>query len=391
MATGTGKRDKPLYMDKNLHIIFGIALMVVLGVSSISPALPDVAKGLNITEQETGLLIAVFTLPGIFLIPLLGFLADRVGRKQVLVPSLLLFAIAGTACGFVREFNLMLALRFLQGVGAASLGTLIVTIIGDLYSGRDRAAAIGYNESALSMGEAMFPFIGGSLALLGWYYPFFLPITALPLAILSLFWLDVPSFKQYSIFRDYVKNALILVRNRRVAGLFMASIITFIIHFGVAQTYFPFLMKNYFQASSFVIGLVMTVMFLTAAITASQVGNLVERFTEKTLLKAAYIIYALALIIIPLSLSVWMLLLPALMYGVAQGINIPSFMTLLANSAPAEYRAGFLSINWTVLKFGQTIGPVLMGLILGIWGIGSVFFAGAVFAIFMFFAVVLLI
>lgn len=391
MNTGTGKRDKAIHRDTNLRIIFGIALMVVLGVSSISPALPDIAKGLGITEQETGLLITVFTLPGIFLIPILGFMADRVGRKQVLIPSLLLFALAGTACGFARDFNLMLILRLLQGAGAASLGTLIVTIIGDLYSGRDRAAAIGYNESALSMGEAIFPFIGGSLALLGWYYPFFLPITALPLAILSLFWLEVPGFKQDRLFRDYLKNALLIVKNRRVAGLFMASIITFIIHFGVAQTYFPFLMKNYFQSSSFVIGLVITVMFLTAALTASQIGNLVEIFTEKTLLKAAYIIYALALTTIPFSPNVWTLLLPAVMYGVAQGINIPSFMTLLANSAPTEYRAGFLSINWTVLKFGQTIGPVLMGLILGIWGIGSVFFAGAVFAIIMFFVVILLI
>lgn len=391
MDTVAGKGNKPLYRDKNLHIIFGIALMVVLGVSSISPALPDVARGLNITEQETALLIAVFTMPGVFLIPVLGFLADRLGRKHVLVPSLLLFALAGTACGFVRDFNLMLVLRFLQGSGAASLGALIVTIIGDLYSGRDRAAAIGYNESALSMGEAIFPFIGGSLALLGWYFPFFLPITALPLAILALLWLDVPDFKQDWLFRDYVKNALMLVRNRRVAGLFMASIVTFVIHFGVAQTYFPFLMKNYFQTSSFVIGVMMTVMFLTAALTASQVGNLVERFTERTLLKMAYLIYALALITIPLSPSVWVLLVPAVMYGVAQGINIPSFITLLTNSAPMEYRAGFLSINWTVLKFGQTIGPVLMGLILGIWGIGSVFFAGAVFAIFMFLVVILLI
>ncbi len=391
MDTGTGNRDKPLYMDKNLHIIFGIALMVVLGVSSISPALPDVARGLNITEQETALLITVFTLPGIFLIPVLGFLADRLGRKQVLVPSLFLFALAGTACGFVRDFNLMLVLRFLQGSGAASLGTLIVTIIGDIYSGRDRAAAIGLNESALSLGEAIFPFIGGSLALLGWYYPFFLPIIALPLAILSLYFLDSPDIKQDRLFRDYVKNALMIVRNRRVAGLFMAGIITFIIHFGVAQTYFPFLMKAYFQASSFVIGLVMTVMFLTAALTASQAGNLVARFTERTLLKAAYIIYAVALITIPISPSVWILLLPAVMYGIAQGINIPSFITILANLAPTEYRAGFLSINWTVLKFGQTIGPVLMGLILGFGGIGSVFFAGALFAILMFFVVTLLI
>ncbi|MFP3908705.1 MAG: MFS transporter [Archaeoglobaceae archaeon] len=391
MDRGTVKIDNSLYKDVNLQIIFGVALMVVLGVSSIAPALPDVAKGLKITDQETALLITIFTLPGMVLIPVLGFLADRLGRKEVLVPSLLLFAFAGTACGFARDFSLMLTLRFLQGAGAASLGALIVTIIGDLYSGRNRAAAIGLNESALSTGEAVFPFIGGSMALLGWYFPFFLPIVALPLAFICLFWLDAPKPKQESLFKDYVKGAFTGIKNRRVAGLLMAIVITFVIHFGIAQTYFPFLIKNYFQTSSFVIGLVMTIMFLTAAFTASQIGKLVDRFRERSLLKAAYVIYALALTIIPLVSNIWVLLLPAIMYGVAQGINIPIFLTLLTDSAPKEYRAGFISINWTVLKFGQTIGPVLMGMILGIWGIGSVFFAGAILAIFMFVVVILLI
>ena len=80
----------------------------------------------------------------------------------------------------------LLVLRFLQGTGAASLGAINVTIMGDLYSGRERTAAMGYNASILSVGTATFPVVGGALAMLGWYYPFFLSIGAVPIGLFVL-------------------------------------------------------------------------------------------------------------------------------------------------------------------------------------------------------------
>ena len=86
-----------LYRDRNLQVIFGVTLMAVLGVTSITPAFPSIMRELGITGSQVGLLITSFTLPGVILAPFLGVLADRFGRKKILVPSLFLFAIAGTA------------------------------------------------------------------------------------------------------------------------------------------------------------------------------------------------------------------------------------------------------------------------------------------------------
>ncbi len=166
--------------------------MAVLGVSSIAPVLPRVATVFDRSPQSVGLLISVFTVPGVFFTPILGVLGDRIGRKAVLVPSLLLFAVAGTACGFVREFPLLLGLRFVQGIGAAALGALNVTIVSDLYAGSARTTAMGYNASVLSIGTGVYPALGGSLAALGWFFPFFLPALALPIALFVLFVLDNP-------------------------------------------------------------------------------------------------------------------------------------------------------------------------------------------------------
>jgi hypothetical protein len=133
----------------------GVTLMAVLGSSSVSPAFPKVVAELGISPGQVGLLITVFTLPGVFLTPVSGVLSDKFGRKTVLIPSLLLFGVAGGACALARDFELLLGLRVLQGVGAAALGATNVTLIGDLFAGRERTAALGYNSSVLSAGTAL--------------------------------------------------------------------------------------------------------------------------------------------------------------------------------------------------------------------------------------------
>ena len=201
-----GENKKKIYLDTNLQIVFGVTLMAVLGVASITPAFPRIIQELGVSSLGIGLLISVFTFPGVILTPILGVFADRYGRKRILVPSIFLFGIAGGACALARDFNILLILRFFQGVGAASLGSLNVTIIGDLYSGRERATAMGYNASVLSVGTAAYPAIGGALAMVAWYYPFVLPLLALPLGFVVLFSLKNPEPMIGQHLKDYFRT-----------------------------------------------------------------------------------------------------------------------------------------------------------------------------------------
>jgi MFS family permease len=108
------KRDEGVsrvYKDHNLHIVWGVTLMAVPGTSSITPAFPTIVRELGVSSGQVGLLITVFTLPGILMTPLLGVLSDRYGRKKILVPALLLFGIAGGACAFARDFKRQGGLR----------------------------------------------------------------------------------------------------------------------------------------------------------------------------------------------------------------------------------------------------------------------------------------
>ncbi|MEJ2170529.1 MAG: MFS transporter, partial [Desulfobacterales bacterium] len=155
-----------------MQIIFGITIMAIVGVFTIAPALPRIVEDLQITQTQVGWLITIFSLPGIFLMPLMGICADLFGRQNVVGLALLLFGLAGGACFFVRDFHILVILRFLQGIGTAPLSSLNIAFIIDMYSGNRRITAMGYNQAVLSIGAAVFTALGGALATLGWFYPF---------------------------------------------------------------------------------------------------------------------------------------------------------------------------------------------------------------------------
>ncbi len=381
IETDEHQAKQNLFQDPNLLIIFTISLIAILGVASVTPTFPSLRAALDVPVESVGLLITVFTFPTLILGPVIGVFADRIGRKKILVPSLILFGIAGFSCAFVRDFNLLLGLRFLQGVGAASLLSLSVTLVGDLYKGDRRVEAMGYNASVSSIGTALYPTIGGALATMGWYFPFMLPIVAIPVGLLVLFKLKNPEPQGQRNLKLYLQNALVALKNRQLFGLFIASAANFVLLYGAYVTYLPSLIADKFGAEPFTIGLFLSSVSVAIAFTSSQLGNLARRYSETTLIRASFVFYAVALAIVPFVSSLWLLLIPTTIFGIGLGIGFPSIQTLLATLAPKEYLATVISVNGTFYGLGQTLGPLLMGVAYGIGGINSVFYAGIAFAL----------
>ena len=272
MADNEGKAPEEVHKDPNLHVIFTVTLMAVLGTSSVSPAFPEVQEVFGVSRGQVALLITVFTLPGVLLTPLMGVLSDRFGRRKILVPSLLLFGLAGGTCVLARDFELLLALRVLQGVGAASLGAMNVTLVGDLYGGRTLTAAMGYNSSVLSVGTAIYPAIGGALATFGWYYPFALPLAAVPVAFLVLFYLNNPEPRNEQTVKEEVGDVWEHVKSWRIAGLFASTLVTFVVLFGPLVYYLPIFMYASFGSSPLLTGTVVASASLTSALGSTQLG-----------------------------------------------------------------------------------------------------------------------
>ena len=370
------RRRGSLLTDPNLYVVFSVTLMAVLGVASITPAFPAISAQLGVSPQEVGWLISVFTVPGVFLAPALGVLADRYGRKQVLVPSLFVFAIAGSACGFARDFEVLLALRTLQGVGAAALGAINVTIIGDLYDEARRTTAMGYNAGVLSVGTAVYPAVGGALASAAWYAPFFLPALAMPVGLVVVAVLKNPAPASESHLRHYLRRAAMVMRRREPMTMFAASVVTFVLIYGAYLSYFPFVLEQRFGMSELWIGLVMALTSVSTAFGSFGLGRLAHRFGERRLVTTGYVLYVVSVTSLPFARHLSLLFVPILLFGFANGITIPSVLAILSRIAPPDLRAVFMSVNGMVLRLGQTVGPILAGLTYAGLGLSAVFWVG---------------
>jgi MFS family permease len=355
--------------------------MAVIGVALIAPVFPKMAEVFDVSKARIGLLITAFTLPGVFLAPIVGVLSDHYGRKKVLVPSLILFGLAGGAIALTRDFNQILILRVIQGIGASGLGSLATTLIGDLYTGPEMAEVMGYNASVLSVGTTSYPLIGGALASLAWYYPFYIFFAAIPIGLIVLLYLENPEPTIRPEMRGYLKNALNSVMNLKAAGVFGAGVLTFILLYGAYLTYFPFLVDESFTKDPKIIGALIAVMSVTTAVVSSQAGRISQRLQQATAVKMAFLLYGAALIMIPLVNNIWLFLLPALFFGAGQGLNIPAIMTIVAELAPLEQRGAVMSINATMLRIGQTVGPAVAGLVFLYAGISWVFYSLGILAI----------
>lgn len=366
--------------DRNLYIIISVTLISIMGAPTIAPILPDLAKVFDVSLNEIQLVMTVFFLPIGIATPILGILADRVGIRKVLVPSLLLFAIAGGCISFAQDFQTLLGWRFLQGLGVTSLNVIALTMISMMYRGKALTTAMSVNVSIIGISTAIYPLIGGALAGLSWRYPFLLAVIAFPLVMLVLMVLKLPkktSSSQSSNLKNYLGNTWRSVNNTSVLGLLLAIGSIFAIQSGAFMTYIPILAGVKFGTSGLLNGLILTSMSISLAIVASQLGRLAQRTSEINLIKIAFIIIVIAVMITPAINNAWLLIVPSTLFGAAQGLVMPSSQTLLAELAAENARAGFMSVNATVQSIGQALGPLIAGISFGLWGMQGVFWVTA--------------
>lgn len=133
--------------------------------------------------------MTMFSLPPLFMVPVVGVLADLYGRRTTILTFLTLYGVAGMAIIFAGSFETVLVLRFVQGVGYAGTQPLGVTLIGDLYSGTRESAAQGLYSSSLGFGNIVAPVLAGALLALGWFFPFLIFAGIFPVVVLVYLYL----------------------------------------------------------------------------------------------------------------------------------------------------------------------------------------------------------
>ncbi len=156
--------------------------------SSFNIALPSIGRAFSAGAVVLGWLATVYLLTSaIFLVPF-GKLADIYGRKKVFLTGLLIYSASSLLCGLATSLEHLMALRVLQGIGAAALFGTGVAIITSVFPPGERGRALGINVSSTYLGLSLGPFIGGIMTqYLGWRSLFLLnALLAFATAVVTL-------------------------------------------------------------------------------------------------------------------------------------------------------------------------------------------------------------
>ncbi|MGB2853567.1 MAG: MFS transporter, partial [Dehalococcoidia bacterium] len=140
---------------------------------------------------------------------------------------------------------------------------------------------------------------------------------------------------------------------------------------------FNLYMGQVFDASPFRISNFMAITCISLSAVSSQLGRINRWLSLGNIIKLSFVVTALSLALVPQMPSMWFLLIPGIINGMALGANIPSLQTAIASMAPLEHRGAFMSINATIIRAGQAIGPLLVGLFYVYGGFDGAFYATA--------------
>lgn len=188
----------PTRQATSLHgvLIVFAAVMPVMAIISLVPVIPLLEKEFAEIPGSEFLVPIALTVPALCLAvfsPAAGWVADKVGRKSLLVFSLLLYATIGVLPYFLIDLKQIIVARIALGVTEAAIMTAATTLIGDYFEGDRRERWLGIQVSAISVAAIILIAVGGALgAALGSRGPFLLYLMALPLGLICAFVLFEP-------------------------------------------------------------------------------------------------------------------------------------------------------------------------------------------------------
>jgi ACDE family multidrug resistance protein len=363
-------------------VIYAISLTGVLGNTLVAPALPDIARALDVSPGGIGLVVAAASLPGVVVAPIIGVLADRFGRRDVVVPCLVVFGLGGIGSMVAGSYPVLLATRLLQGFGAAGLVNLAVVMIGDRYDDpAERAAGIGRNGAVLTVGLAVLPALGGVLVAVGGWRAAFAPCAVAFAVAVAAARLLPPGEPGALTLAAQVRGSGRYLRDRRVAMMNATGFVGFLLVFGVVLTVLPIDLDERFSAGPALRGLVVGLPAAAAAGVSLAMGRLSARFPTWDLVSAGFAIFALAFAGVAVAPAVGFVALGMVVYGVGEGLVIVPLQAYAAGLAPAAHRGVMVALWVSAARAGQAAGPALAGVSLHALGSRGSFVAGSAVAL----------
>lgn len=361
--------DADIIRDANFQLLLLANLVAPLGTALISPLLDSLQEPYGATNVTIGLMMTAYTSPAIFIIPLAGVFADKYGRKPLIVGGLLLFSFSGLALTATTDFTLVLALRFVQGIGFASVTPTIITSIGDLYSGTAEATGQGLRFGVSGLTQTVFPLIGGGLVVVAWQFPLFLFAIGIPIAIVVALTFE----EQISTEEDgepidrqlYLRKLLDIVSHPRVAAILVMRTVPVFLYM-MYMTYVSILVVRNMSGSPGTAGAMVAIGSVAYAVSATQIGRVGVSFEGRVWpLAGAIVFMGVGIVVFAFAPNVWIGALCVVFLGTGFGVGLSLVRSVITGFTQSELRGGIVSLGESLGRLAATTAPVVAGLLIG--------------------------
>lgn len=390
MGSGEGTVDyTELFLDPRLLTIVLISFTGTTSIFVISPVFPAMVSGLDgITSENVGLVISAYAIPGIVLVPIVAAGTDLVGRRAVLLPSLALFGIGGTAIAFVDSFSAILALRALQGVGGGALIGTAITLIGDIYSGATGSSAQGFRLSANGLSSIVNPAIGGFLAGISWHLPFLVYAMAFPTLLLAIVYVPEPIDRPENVsiwnrlraarreISSYASGLRVELTDVNLTLILAGGFFQGFSYFAIL-TFVPLFAVESLRTSVLVAGAVLSARGVARILIAPFAGSLLTYMSRKQAFIATSGFLAISIGGVGIAPSVEWLVFAIGIFGVGDSLFTPVHRDALTQLAKKENRAGVVNGHSLLRNIATTTSPAFFGIVLGFAGYPTLFLLAA--------------
>lgn len=369
----TAKKKNVKVSKMAVFSLSSIPLVMTLGNSMLIPVLPSMEKQLNVSSFQVSMIITVYSFLAILLIPVAGYLSDHIGRKKVIIPSLIIAGIGGAIAGIAawmldNSYWVIIIGRALQGIGAAGAFPIVLPLVGDLFKNEEEVSStLGIIETANTFGKVLSPILGAVLAGFIWYIPFLsIPVFCLLSIILILIFVKSPKNKDKPLpFKEFIKHTKEVIQQDKkwLYAIFLIGAIVMFVLFA-EMFYLSDILEKTYHIKNIKKGLYLAIPLGALCITSFITGKKIKK--DKNLMRWITVIGLILIIIGTIALNfsdnMWFIIIFLTIAGIGIGGSLPPLDALITEGIEKEERGTLTSLYSSMRFIGVAAGPPLMAL-----------------------------
>lgn len=362
-------------MPAGFWIIWTTVALDLVGFGIVVPILGRYAERYGASGLQVGLMFATFSVAQMIFAPVLGRISDRVGRKPVIIFSLVGTAVGSVVTGAAGALWVLFLGRAIDGASGASVA-VAQGAIADIAPPDQRARLIGMLGAAFGVGFVVGPALGGLAALGGPHVPFYVAGALAGINAVAAYF-RLPETKPDTSHIETTRRR----RGALTPSLQRFAFVGFLSMLGFAgfESTFSLWGERIFDFTEGTASLVFVfVGFSLVIVQGALIGPVTKKLGSRTLLRVGLSLVAIGLLLLSVTSS-WVLLFVALfLLSLGQGFSGPSGGALVAELAPVERRGEAIGYQQSTAAFGRIVGPVMAGALFDHIGVGTPFFVGGV-------------